>query len=59
VPDIGQTITIDSGVNQEAAVVASTTGGRGGAKITVAVPLTLAHAAGAQVSGPASPSPLH
>ena len=50
----GQTITIDSGANHETAVVASTTGGdrRGvGATITVAVPLTLAHAAGAQVSG--------
>ena len=54
----GQTITIDSGANQETAVVASTTGGgrgggRGGAgaTITVAAPLTLAHAAGAQVSG--------
>jgi hypothetical protein len=62
----GQTITIDSGANQETAVVASTAGGgrggRGGpggpgagappgATITVAVPLTRAHAAGAQVSG--------
>jgi len=46
----GQAITI----NQETAVVASTTrGGRsgGGASITIAAPLTLAHAAGAQVSG--------
>jgi len=32
-------------------VVASTTGGRGGATITVTAPLTSAHAAGAQVSG--------
>jgi non-reducing end alpha-L-arabinofuranosidase len=50
----GQTITIDSGANQETAVVASATfGGRGGggATITVATPLALAHAAGAQVSG--------
>ena len=47
----GQTITIDSGANQETAVVASITGGRGGARITVAAPLTHAHAAGAQVSG--------
>ena len=46
----GQTITIDSGANRETAVVVSTTGGRGGATIAVA-PLTLAHAAGAQVSG--------
>ena len=47
----GQTITIDSGANHETAVVASATGGRGGARITVAAPLTLAHAAGAQISG--------
>jgi hypothetical protein len=55
----GQTVTIDSGANQETAVVASATGGRGGrgggpitgATITVARPLTFAHAAGAQVSG--------
>jgi len=47
----GQTVTIDSGANQETAVVASSTGGRGGATITVAAPLTRAHAAGAQVSG--------
>ena len=46
----GQTVTIDSGANRETAVVVSTTGGRGGATIAVA-PLTLAHAAGAQVSG--------
>jgi hypothetical protein len=48
----GQTVTIDSGASHETAVVASTTGGgRGGARITVAAPLTFAHAAGAQVSG--------
>jgi hypothetical protein len=52
----GQTITIDGGANHEMAVVASTTGGGrggsgGGATITVAAPLTFAHAAGAQVSG--------
>ena len=47
----GQTITIDSGGKQETAVVASAAGGRGGARITVAAPLTFAHAAGAQVSG--------
>ncbi len=46
----GQTIAIDSGANRETAVVVSTTGGRGGATMTV-VPLTLPHAAGAQVSG--------
>jgi hypothetical protein len=47
----GQTITIDSGGNRETAVVSATTGGRGGATITVSAPLTLAHAAGATVSG--------
>jgi hypothetical protein len=58
----GQTITIDSGANRETAVVASIDGGRrrgfggrrggpGGASITIAAPLTLAHAVGAQVSG--------
>ena len=56
----GQAITIDSGASREAAVIVSTTrGGRPGpgggparsATITVAAPLTLAHAAGAQVSG--------
>ena len=46
-----QTISIDSGANHETAVVVSATGGRGGARITVATPLTLAHAAGAQISG--------
>jgi hypothetical protein len=46
----GQTIAIDSGANRETAVVVSTTGGRGGATITVA-PLAVAHAAGAQVAG--------
>jgi hypothetical protein len=56
---IGQTITIDNGANPETAVVASIAGGfrgfggrRGGdATITVAAPLTIAHAADAQVSG--------
>ena len=53
----GQTITIDNGTNLETAVVASITGGGGGrgglgsATITVAAPLAIAHAVGAQVSG--------
>jgi hypothetical protein len=56
----GQTITLDSGANLETAVVASVTirrggsgGGRapGGASITLAEPLKLAHETGAQVSG--------
>ena len=55
-----QTITVDSGANHETAVVASIgrvfgpggPGGPGGsATITLAAPLTSAHAAGAQVSG--------
>ncbi len=45
----GQTITIDSGANSETAVIASVR--RSGATITVAAPLTRAHAAGVQVSG--------
>ncbi len=55
---VGQTITIDSDPNRETAVITSITGGGrggrggpGGAKITVATPLTFAHAVGAQVSG--------
>ena len=48
---VGETITIDSGANQETAVVASTNFGFRGSTLTVAAPLTLAHAAGAQVSG--------
>jgi hypothetical protein len=47
----GQTITVDSGASQETAVVVSASGGRGGARITLAAPLTRAHAAGSQVSG--------
>jgi non-reducing end alpha-L-arabinofuranosidase len=50
----GQTITINDGTSRELAVVAATSfGGRSGvsATITVAAPLTLAHASGAQVSG--------
>jgi hypothetical protein len=47
----GQTVTIDSGPNEETARVVATTGGRGGATITVAAPLTRTHAAGAQISG--------
>ncbi|MGJ5817200.1 arabinofuranosidase catalytic domain-containing protein [Paludibaculum fermentans] len=47
----GQTITVDSGAKQETAVIASTAFGRGGGTITVSVPLTATHSAGAQVSG--------
>jgi hypothetical protein len=50
----GQTVTIDSGANSESAIVVGMgRGGRGsgGATITIAAPLTFAHAAGAQISG--------
>jgi hypothetical protein len=52
----GQPITIDNGAASETAVVVSTAGGgRGGAPaaatVTVATPLKLPHAVGAQVSG--------
>lgn len=54
----GQTITIGNGSDLETATVASVAGGGrggrggpGGASITVAAPLKLAHATGAQVSG--------
>ncbi len=57
----GRTITVDNGPNQETAVIATVTGGRGGfgggrggpggGSVSVAAPLKLAHAAGAQVSG--------
>ena len=46
----GQAITVGSGDNSESAVVASTNF-RGATTITVAPPLTLAHAAGAQLTG--------
>jgi hypothetical protein len=46
----GQTITIDSGANSETAVVASIRR-FGAVTITIAKPLTRAHAPGAQVSG--------
>jgi hypothetical protein len=47
----GQIITIDSGANSETAVVVAAAGRRGPGSITMAAPLKLAHAAGAQVSG--------
>ena len=46
----GEEILIDDGANSEKAVVSSTRA-RGGATITLAAPLTLAHAAGGQISG--------
>ncbi|HEX5069458.1 MAG TPA: arabinofuranosidase catalytic domain-containing protein [Vicinamibacterales bacterium] len=61
----GQSITIGTGTDAETAIVASTTAGRGGgagpgggrggqatpATITIAAPLNLAHAAGAEIAG--------
>jgi hypothetical protein len=59
--NVGQTISIDSGANSETAVIASISrGGRGGfgrrgapgvVSVTVASPLTKAHAVSAEVSG--------
>ena len=46
----GQTVTIDSGTNSETAVIASIAR-FGATSITVTAPLTLAHAAGVQLSG--------
>jgi hypothetical protein len=37
--------------NREMAMVVSASGGRGGARITIAAPLSFAHAAGAEISG--------
>jgi sRNA-binding protein len=53
----GQSITVGSGATRETATIAGVTGGRrrfgadGGLSITVAAPLTRAHAAGAEVAG--------
>jgi non-reducing end alpha-L-arabinofuranosidase len=47
----GQAITVGSGANAQGAVVASTQGGRGGARITVAQPLDRGLAAGTPVAG--------
>jgi hypothetical protein len=49
--DTDESITIDSGANQETAAITSIARGRAGASITVAAPLKLTHAPGAQVSG--------
>ncbi|HYE87445.1 MAG TPA: lamin tail domain-containing protein, partial [Vicinamibacterales bacterium] len=48
---VGQSITIDSGANQETATIAQVQGGRGGARITVTMPLEVAHSAGVPVAG--------
>jgi non-reducing end alpha-L-arabinofuranosidase len=47
----GQTITIDGGANVETAVIASIAGGRGGASVTLATPLRVAHVLGIPVTG--------
>jgi len=48
---VGQSITIDSGANQETATIGVVQGGRGGARITVTMPLKIAHAAGTPLAG--------
>jgi non-reducing end alpha-L-arabinofuranosidase len=48
---VGQSITIDSGANQETATIALVQGGRGGARLTVTVPLKTPHQAGTPLSG--------
>jgi non-reducing end alpha-L-arabinofuranosidase len=48
---VGQSITIDIGANQEAATIARVQGGRGAARITVTVPLKMAHPTGAPLAG--------
>jgi hypothetical protein len=48
---VSQSIAIDSGANQETATVAQVQGGRGGARITVTIPLKVAHPAGTPVAG--------
>ena len=45
----GQTITIDTGANSETAVVSSVR--RSGVTLTIAAPLTRAHAPGVLISG--------
>jgi hypothetical protein len=47
----GQSITVNSGASQETATIAQVQGGRGGARITVADPLKMAHPAGTPVAG--------
>ena len=46
----GEEILIDDGANSEKAIVSSTRA-RGGATLTLAAPLTRAHASGGQISG--------
>ena len=48
---VGQSITIDSRANQETATIALVQGGRGGARITVRVPLKIAHQVGTPLAG--------
>jgi hypothetical protein len=48
---VGQSITIDSGANQETAIIALVQGGRGGARITVTAPLKIAHPSGTPLAG--------
>ena len=47
----GQTVTIGNGADRETAVIVAVRGGRAGARITIAAPLSFAHPADAEVSG--------
>ena len=47
----GQVVTIDAGPNAETATIAAVAGGRGGARITLAAPLTRTHVAAVTISG--------
>jgi hypothetical protein len=48
---VGQSIAIGIGANQETATIALVQGGRGGARITVTAPLTIAHPSGTLLAG--------
>ena len=48
---VGQSITIDSDASRETATIALVQGGRGGPRITVTAPLTIAHQAGTLLAG--------
>jgi hypothetical protein len=48
---VGQSITVDSGANEETATITQIQGGRGGARVTVTAPLKVAHPAGTPLAG--------
>jgi hypothetical protein len=47
----GQSVTIDRGSSQETVTLARVQGGRGGGRLTLTAPLTMAHPTGAAVAG--------